>query len=69
MAKIDFSEVVLVANLKCPKCNKDNSIILLEHDISAGESQCELCGSHGDISFECKCPKCKETINVTVRSW
>jgi len=38
--------------------------------IEAGESECELCGSHGDISINVEqCPECHKKHDIEVRSW
>ena len=37
--------------------------------LSAYESECELCGSHGSISFFVNKCECGESHNIEINSW
>ena len=53
------------------KC--DERLITVEidaYDISSSASDCDLCGSHGDVTIGVKCPLCKVGHHeFTIREW
>lgn len=50
----------------CPKMEKE--IEVSEYSFSAHESECELCGSHGEISVYVKC-ECGSNHDIEIDSW
>jgi len=53
----------------CPVKNEEVTIQLTEYDIMATNQECELCGSHGDITVDFKCPLCGESHSHEIRGW
>jgi hypothetical protein len=55
----------------CPTMNKQVEMEVNEHHFSSSESECELCGSHGNISLTAfKCPACgKFHDSFDISSW
>lgn len=38
-------------------------------DVSASDSDCEICGSHGDIELSWVCAECETGYIYTLSSW
>lgn len=53
----------------CPGCERVVSAAVTEHDFSFGEHACDLCGSHGNLDVDVKCPKCGGTHEINLRGW
>lgn len=52
----------------CPTLNK-NITLTENYSISAHEGECEMCGSHGEISmFVTKC-ECGKSHDIEISSW
>jgi hypothetical protein len=60
---------------KCPNDIIDRTeessieVKLSEYSISSRTQECEICGSHGDVTIEYKCPICGETHKYELSSW
>jgi transposase len=61
----------LTLEYKCPVTGKIVNKEIGQHDISSCESECDLCGSHGDITISMfKCPSCgKYHDDLEIDSW
>jgi ribosomal protein S27E len=70
MAKKQPHEVLgFFIKVKCPVTGKEVDIKLSEYDISSTSQECEICGSHGDVTVNFKCTECNETHEHEIRSW
>lgn len=66
MKKIDESKVVGIVYF-CDELKKE--ILIRDFDITASSQECDICGSHGDITlyvFNCECGK---SHDIEIRSW
>ena len=54
---------------KCPVTGKEFELKLSEHDIRSHSQECEICGSHGDMTIDYTCPECKEFHEYEIKSW
>lgn len=53
----------------CPKTSKEVLVKISEYDFNHSDQECELCGSHGEISVDYKCMECGESHEYEIRSW
>jgi len=67
--KIEFTLKKIFIEFHCSKCDKDQKVEVDEYAFSFGESPCELCGSHGNLSVDVKCPDCKNLRGLDIKSW
>lgn len=67
--KVETELLKLSARVKCGYCGQKVTAVFDAHDIEAGESPCELCGSHGSVSLDLVCPKRNKQLTVTLREW
>lgn len=65
------TESRLVAIVIAPECDPEGEVTIYRDQLSfySDHSECDLCGSHGDIVLYLDCKKCKKTHRVTVSSW
>lgn len=66
--KIEFTLSKVKIEFVCSQCGKQEAEVSV-HDFSASDQECELCGSHGHISVDIKCPKCKSYSEIELQSW
>ena len=67
---IEENSKVLGVRFKCGFCKKISTIKVDGHDFSSSESDCELCGSHGSVSVDLKCPKCGyQHLDFELNGW
>jgi hypothetical protein len=59
----------LFLKVTCPKTSKEVMIEISVYDIMHSEQECEICGSHGEISVDFKCPECGEFHEHEIRKW
>jgi len=59
----------LTLKVKCPKDDSEVTIELSEHDIRSTSQECDMCGSHGDITIDFECPVCGEFHEHELKSW
>lgn len=52
----------------CPTLEKDVAVARGDMCFSATDSECETCGSHGDITFSFDC-ECGNNHKVEINSW
>lgn len=55
-------------NIYCEKLHKEVFVDIKDCCWFGGESECELCGSHGNVSVDFKC-ECGKSHEVELRSW
>jgi hypothetical protein len=58
---------VVAVTILCPNLN--TNVVVTDYSISASESECDLCGSHGEINLsvmKCECGKMHE---IEISSW
>ena len=67
MKKARKSELVSV-RIYCPKLKKNVVVKANIIDWSACDQDCEMCGSHGDVSASIKC-KCGKYHEIELKSW
>jgi len=68
MKKLNRSSVIEI-KISCPNLNKDVMIPTSSVHFSGSESECEMCGSHGNVIlsvYECECGKSHE---IELESW
>jgi hypothetical protein len=41
----------------------------LDYCLHSGESECEMCGSHGNVSIDVKCENCNKIHEITLKDW
>ncbi len=59
---------VVGLTILCPTLNK-NVTLTSDYSFSSHESECELCGSHGEMSvYVLKC-ECGKTHDIEISSW
>ncbi len=51
----------------CSEAGKQ-TVYVSEHDFMSLNQECELCGSHGNITVDVKCA-CGETHSIEIKSW
>ena len=59
----------LFLKVKCPIKDTEVMIELRGDEVTASEQECEICGSHGEVSVFFQCPECKEYHDIELRSW
>jgi len=52
----------------CEKLDKEVMIDVKDCYWNGGESECELCGSHGNVGVEFKC-ECGKNHEIELKSW
>lgn len=69
--KKEIKEWKLKLVYTCPTTNEQVEMEVNEHNFSSSEAECELCGSHGNISLcTFKCPACgKFHDSFDISSW
>jgi Zn finger protein HypA/HybF involved in hydrogenase expression len=67
--KIEFKLGRIWIEFNCNKCEKWHKVEVDVNDFSHWEAECELCGSHGGLSVDVKCPGCGYTREIELRSW
>jgi len=45
------------------------SLYIDASDVHSSESECELCGSHGSMTIDIKCPQCGDYHYFTLKEW
>lgn len=53
----------------CPKISKEILIKISKDDFNYSDQECEICGSHGEISIDYKCSECGEFHEYKINSW
>ncbi len=66
--EIEFSTIIKSIRIHCGKLKKSVVIPWKECSINAGESPCDLCGSHGYKEIEVKCV-CGMVHTICGDSW
>ena len=66
--KIEFTLSKILIEFVCSQCGKQTAEVSV-HDFSAHDDECELCGSHGDITVDVRCPECKTYGEIELQSW
>jgi hypothetical protein len=51
----------------CPTLNKE--VTVSDQSISAHESECEMCGSHGEINMFIRKCECGKSHDIQISSW
>ena len=70
MKKPKIESKILHVRVECGKClHRFNVSKYLEQKFMASQSDCELCGDHGDITFEASCPECEFSYDIEVDTW
>jgi len=59
----------ITVNCICPECNRASDHNVDKHDFYARDDSCELCGSHGEIYIDIRCPLCKHFFEIEINSW
>ena len=54
---------------ECGYCEKEVILKAEELGFSGYSSDCELCGSHGDVTISFNCPNCDKYQSVEVCCW
>lgn len=54
---------------RCGNCGKIVTVKVNEYDIHSWASPCDLCGDHGGVDIDVKCPKCDFNIDIDLKSW
>ena len=67
--KIEHTFVGMYIKVKCHSTDEEVMIEVSVHDFHASDSECELCGSHGEISVDYKCPVCGQHHEYELQSW
>jgi len=67
--KITHEFIELLVKAKCSKTGKEFTVPVGIWDIYASEQECELCGSHGEMTVDIHCPECGQTHSHTLKSW
>jgi hypothetical protein len=52
----------------CEKLDKEILVDINKCYFDGGESECELCGSHGHISVDVTC-ECGNSHTITIKDW
>jgi len=64
---------IIMMGVKCGGCGKEVILEVDKHftswDFSFGSSPCELCGSHGNLDFDFKCPECNWVETISIKEW
>lgn len=58
---------IVSINIHCPILKKD--VVITEYYIKANESECETCGSHGDVNLSVLKCECGKTHEIEISSW
>lgn len=53
----------------CWKCKEEVSDIVDTSNFSVNTSECDLCGTHGELEVYVTCPSCKKYTSIELRSW
>jgi len=70
MSKIDANNCIASIEFLCPKTKKYCSLSIKDVSFSGGSAECEICGSHGDVTMTIgKCPECKKEHIVSLYEW
>ena len=65
--KLDESKVIGIV-IFCDELKKE--VILKDnYSVSASESECELCGSHGSVKIWITKCECGKTHDIEIESW
>jgi len=67
--KIHFDLEGIKISFRCSKCNKIYEVEVGANDFVAWEDPCELCGNHGGLLIDVKCPGCSNFREIELRSW
>lgn len=59
--------IYMLAKIICGWCNKE--VTADNVTFGAWESECEMCGSHGSIHFNSRCPNCDKYLQIELNSW
>lgn len=68
VVKKDESKVVGILYF-CDILKKEILLKDVEHALSSSEGECELCGSHGDITLHVNKCECGKTHSIEIKSW
>lgn len=60
---------ILTLTALCGICKKEVSLAYDDVYFYGSSQECELCGSHGDVTMDATCPECDKTIEVEVACW
>ena len=69
MGKKDKEAKLLEISFICPK--NGNTYYRSAKDISwfSSESECDMCGSHGQVSCDFMCPNCNKSHTLELHNW
>jgi primosomal protein N' len=54
---------------ECPHCKVKFDLSSDKVEFYHHDDQCDLCGSHGEISIDTNCTECKKGFEVEISSW
>ena len=64
-----IKDYVLTLTYKCSKTKKNVTVELKSSDFSASSSECEVCGSHGEVEIYWDCTSCGKSHTIELKSW
>ena len=67
--KITHEFIELLVKAKCSKTGKEFTVSVGQWDIYSHEQECEICGSHGEMTVDIHCPECGQTHSHVLKSW
>lgn len=66
--KVEFTLNQIKVDFDCSVCGKQE-VVVSAYDFHYGEQECELCGSHGSLSVDIKCPHCGSSGEIEIDSF
>ena len=66
--KLEHKILGVFIKVICPISMHEN-IIEISNDVTANSQECEICGSHGDVSVMYTCPDCGQWHDHEIKSW
>lgn len=66
--KVEFILSKIKLEFVCSTCGKVECEVSV-NDFSAIDQECEICGSHGDITVSVNCPVCKNHSTIELQGW
>jgi transposase len=67
--KIEHELLGIFLKVKCSKNGEAFEIEVSENDLYASSQECEICGSHGEVTVTYTCPVCGEIHDFQIKSW
>jgi len=67
--KIEFTLESITVKFHCSKCDKSHRVKVDEFAFNHWSSPCELCGSHGELSVDVKCPGCGTSRSIEISGY